>query len=170
MTIARSMLPEFDTEMANSRKVLERVPEADWKWRPHAKSWTLGELASHVVNLLEWTGPTLAESAVDIAPVGGEPWKASEYSSPAELLAAFDANVAAARAAIDATADEAMGEPWSLLAAGETLFTMPRGAVLRSFIFNHSIHHRAQLGVYLRLRDVPVPGVYGPSADETEMG
>ena len=164
--IATSLLPEFDLEMANTRKVLERVPEADFAWRPHAKSFSMGELAGHVASIPGWMTSTLVDDAFDVSP-GGVPASFPKAATVKEAVAMFDEGVPAARAALEAASDAAFLESWSLLASGEPLFTMPRVAVVRSFVMNHLIHHRAQLCVYLRLKDVPVPALYGPSADES---
>lgn len=164
--IAASLLPEFDLEMANTRKVLERVPEADFAWKPHAKSFSMGELAGHVASIPGWMTATLVDDAFDVSP-GGVPASFPKAASAKEAVAMFDEGVPAARAALEAASDAAFLESWSLLASGEPLFTMPRVAVVRSFVMNHLIHHRAQLCVYLRLKEVSVPALYGPSADES---
>jgi uncharacterized damage-inducible protein DinB len=129
----------------------------------------MGGLATHLANLPSWAVLTLSQDSFDMAPPGGEPWKNPLASSRQELLEMFDKNIADARAAIAGASDERMFSPWSLLSGGNTLMTLPKIAVLRSFVMNHIIHHRAQLGVYLRLNDVPVPSIYGPSADEGAM-
>lgn len=169
MAISESLLPEFDQEMANTRKTLERVPENKFDWKPHEKSFAMGGLATHLANLPSWAVLTLNQDEFDMAPPGGEPFKNPLASSRQELLEMFDKNIADARAAIAGASDERMFSPWSLLSGGNTLMTLPKIAVLRSFVMNHIIHHRAQLGVYLRLNDVPVPSIYGPSADEGAM-
>jgi uncharacterized damage-inducible protein DinB len=166
MSISKSILPEFDHEMANTRKTLERVPDDKFSWKPHEKSMTLGGLATHLANIPSWTKNTFAADELDIAPPGAPPYKLEEAKSTAELLEAFDKHVASARAALEAATDENWQGKWSLLMTGKPIFTLPRTAVMRGFILSHSIHHRAQLGVYLRLLDVPVPSIYGPSADE----
>lgn len=166
MKISDSLLPEFDQEMANTRKTLERVPDGKSGWKPHTKSMSMGELTSHLANIAVWTVSAVEQDALDIAPVGQPPYQTPKAESTKHLLEMFDANVAAARAAIGKTADDAWMRPWSLQAGGKAIFTMPKIAVYRSMIMNHSIHHRAQVGVYLRLNDVPVPGMYGPSADD----
>ncbi len=166
MKISESLLPEFDQEMANTRKVLERVPAAKFSWKPHPKSSEFGALAAHVANMADWAGLTLQTDSFDYAPPGAPPYETPKYSSTEDLLAAFDKSVAQARAALVAAEDSKMLAPWSLMAGGKTMMTIPRVAVIRSFVMNHTIHHRAQLGVYLRLNDIPVPGLYGPSADE----
>lgn len=169
MSLAQSMLPEFDQEMANTRKVLERVPDGKFTWKPHAKSWDLGGLATHVATLPHWTTITLNQDKLDVAPPGGPPAKNPPATSRAELLSRFDEVSREARASLAAAADGTMTAPWTLLAGGNEVFTMPRAAVLRSFVMNHLIHHRAQLGMYLRLNDVPLPSLYGPTADEPGM-
>jgi uncharacterized damage-inducible protein DinB len=169
MALADALLPEFDHEMANTRKTLERVPEDRFDYKPHEKSWAMGGLATHVANLARWPLYVLGRDSLDIAPPGEGPLKVPPAASSAELLETFDANVAASREAIAGASDEHMLSPWSLLKGGNTVLTMPRAAVLRSFVMNHLIHHRAQLGVYLRLNDLPVPSIYGPSADEGSL-
>jgi uncharacterized damage-inducible protein DinB len=166
MPIAASLLPEFDNEMANTRRALERVPFDKFDWKPHPKSPTLGWLAGHVANIASWTVITLTQDGLDINPPGQKPPSANPPKSREELLAAFDKNRAAARAALETAADATFMQPWSLLSGGKTVMTLPKVAVLRGFVMNHMIHHRAQLGVYLRMNDVPVPALYGPSADE----
>src|SRR3954471_3052921 len=166
MSFTKMILPEFENEMANTRKTLERVPDDKFSWKPHEKSMTLGGLATHLANIPSWTKETFARNELDVAPPGGPEYRLEEKKSTAELLAAFDENVATARAALEAASDEGWQEKWSLLMGGKTIFTLPRTAVMRGFVMNHLIHHRAQLGVYLRLLDVPVPSIYGPSADE----
>ena len=166
MKISESMLPEFDQEMANTRKVLERVPAAKFSWKPHAKSFEFGALAAHVANMPDWAGLTMQTESFDYAPPGAPPYETPKFASIDELLAAFDKSVAQGRAAIAAADDSAFFAPWTLMAGGKTVMTMPRIAVIRTFVLNHTIHHRAQLSVYLRLNDIPVPALYGPTADE----
>jgi uncharacterized damage-inducible protein DinB len=166
MSLSQILLPEFDHEMANTRKTLERVPDEKFSWKPHEKSMTLGGLATHLANIPNWTKNTFDVDELDVAPPGAPPYRLEEAKSTAELLEAFDKNVTEARAALEAATDEKWQGKWSLLMTGKTIFTLPRPAVFRGFIMSHSIHHRAQLGVYLRLLDVPVPSIYGPSADE----
>ena len=169
MTIKDALLPEFDQEMASTRKTLERVPEDKFTWKPHPKSFSMIALSTHIVNMTGWTIDTMKKESFDVSPPGAPPYKEEPATSRKDLLEKFDKNVAGARAAIAGATDEAFLKPWSLLAAGKTLFTMPRVACIRSFVMNHIIHHRAQLGVYLRLNDIPVPSIYGPSADEGNM-
>ncbi len=166
MTIGQMMLGEFDQEMQNTRKTLERCPDDKWNWKPHEKSGTVGWLASHIATMPGWTGVTLNTEQFDYAPVGGPAYEPPKIENRKELLAEFDKNVAEARAALATSSDAEMMKPWTLLAGGNTIFTMPRVACLRGMIFNHVIHHRAQLTVYYRLLGIPVPALYGPSADE----
>ena len=166
MSLGESLLPEFDQEMKNTRKCLARIPEDKLGWKPHEKSWAMGGLATHLANLPNWSGLIVNRESFDAAPPGAPPPKATPAHSVAEILEAFDKNVAAARAAIAGASDECLLKTWSLLSGGNAVFKMPRIAVLRTFVMNHLIHHRAQLGVYLRLNDVAVPSIYGPSADE----
>ena len=167
MSIARSLLPEFDNEMANTRKTLERVPDGKFDWKPHQKSTAMGGLATHLSNIPTWAVYAIEQDSLDLAP-GGKPLPPmSPAQSQQELLSTFDANIQRARAAIAGASDEELMKPWSLQRAGNTLLTVPKVAVLRNFVLNHIIHHRAQLGVYLRLNDIPVPSIYGPSADES---
>jgi uncharacterized damage-inducible protein DinB len=157
-----ALLPEFDHEMTTTRKVLERVPEDKFRWKPHPKAFSLGELATHVTNLPTWGTETLTKSELDLT--GGP--RLDAFPSKSELLAAFDRNVGATRAALSDKTDAELLAIWSLKRSGKTIFSMPKTAVLRSFVLSHLIHHRGQLCLYLRLLDVAVPSVYGPSADE----
>jgi uncharacterized damage-inducible protein DinB len=167
MPVANALLPEFDHEMGTTRKTLERVPDDKFDWKPHLKSMALGGLATHLSNIPTWANHAIGQDSLDLAPEG-KPMPPMEMAkSRAELLATFDQNIARAREAIAEATDEELFKPWSLLNNGNTILTLPKIAVLRSFVMNHMIHHRAQLGVYLRLNDIPVPSVYGPSADES---
>lgn len=168
MAMNEALLAEFDMEIAGARKTLERVPFAKADWRPHPKSWPLVSLATHVARLPGWAKETLTQDALDMAAGNPEEWS-KVAASHAELMALFEKNVAAGRAALAATTDATFFLPWSLKSGDTVHFTMPRVAVLRSFVLSHLIHHRAQLGVYLRMLDVPVPALYGPSADEQNM-
>jgi uncharacterized damage-inducible protein DinB len=165
MSIVETLLPEFDHEMANTRRLLELVPAAEAAWRPHPKSSSLGDLAAHLVRLPLWGRFVLQQPELDL----GSPANASIAQAPfttlAELLDQFDRYVREARTALVALSDTAMGATWTLKNRGTTVFSMPRAAVLRGFILSHMIHHRGQLSVYLRLRDVPLPSLYGPTAD-----
>lgn len=165
MTIAGSLLPEFDREMAVTRQLLERVPEGKAGWKPHQKSFSLGDLSLHLATLPTWALSTLEQTEFDINPPGGSGFTPPKYESVAATLKAFDENAKATRAAIAGASDGEMMVSWTFKNAGQTVFSMPRVAVLRSFVMNHLIHHRGQLSVYLRLQDVPLPPIYGPTAD-----
>ena len=166
MAISASLLPEFDHEMATSRIVIERVPEDKFAFKPHEKSMTAGRLASHIAEMPNWATVGITQDSLDLA--GG--YTPFEAKSRAELLAAFDKAVGGARAAIAGASDETLMKNWSLKSGDKTLMTMPKIAVVRTFVMNHVIHHRGQLSVYLREMNVPVPSIYGPSADEGSMG
>ncbi len=166
MALSESLLPEFDHEMANTRKTLERVPYDKFDWKPHQKSMAMGGLATHLSNIPTWAVYTISQDSLDLAPEGKPLPTAELAKSEAGLLESFDTNVAKARAAIAGASDAELFKPWTLLHGGKQILTLPKIAVLRSFVMNHQIHHRAQLGVYLRLNDIPVPSIYGPSADE----
>ncbi len=155
-----ALIPEFDQEMAITRRVLERVPTDQGTWKPHPKSFSLGHLAQLVSWMPGWIGTTLRDPVLDLGRAGSYSYETTE-----SLLAGFDRNVAAARTALEETPAGAWAETWSLTHASQTLWSAPRTVVVRNHL-NHLIHHRAQLTVYLRLLDVPVPATYGPSADE----
>ena len=162
MPISQMLLPEFDHEMANTRKLLERVPDGNFDYKPHEKSMTLGRLAGHVAEVPSYATATIRMDKLELT--GSE--KPFHPTSKKELLESFDKYVAEARQAISTASDEDLGKIWSLRFGGKDVFSMPRVAVLRSMVMNHLIHHRAQLQVYLRLNNVEIPGMYGPSADE----
>jgi uncharacterized damage-inducible protein DinB len=167
MAIRDMLLPEFDEEMANTRKMLERAPEDRFDYQPHPKSWKLNRLAGHIADLPMWAVHTMQLDLLEMEPGQYQPF---EPTSRKELLDQFDKYVAEARAAIAAASDEQLNKIWNMKWQGKTVITMPRISVLRSVVLNHLIHHRAQLGVYLRLIDVAVPGMYGASADEMPFG
>ena len=167
MAISEAFLPEFDQEMATTRRVLERIPDDRLDWKAHEKSMTLRQIGSHLANLPTWAVLGLKQDSFDTAPPGEEPAKTPEAESVAQLLSIFDANVTAAREAIEGTGDATYHETWALKSGGETLLSFPKIGVVRSFVLNHIVHHRGQVSVYLRLLDVPVPSIYGPSADES---
>ena len=165
MSIAEALLPEFDREMGLTRRVLERVPDGQFAWKPHEKSMTLGRLAEHLAELPQWLGVSITASGIDMSTP-----RPPEYTPPdtrAKVLAMFDKHVAQARSALNGRTDAELMAPWTLKNQGKEVFTMPKAAVLRGFAMNHMIHHRGQMMVYLRLQNVPVPSVYGPSADES---
>jgi uncharacterized damage-inducible protein DinB len=163
MAISEMLLPEFDQEMATTRKLLERFPDGKSDWQPHPKSMTVGRLAGHVAELTGWTVTTLTQESLTLDRSKYEPFVAS---SAQQLLEQFDKNVVDARRAIEKAADADWMKQWSLIVEGQTVFSMPRIAVLRAMVISHIIHHRGQLSVYFRLNDIPVPSIYGPSADE----
>src|SRR5262249_4979634 len=158
MSYAETTLPEFDQEMANTRKVLERIPDDKFDWQPHPKSHTIGWNANHLADLPKWLETVLTTPSLDIAPKGGEPYTSPKLNKRQEILDLFDRNVAAARKALTEAKDADVSVPWTLEMAGDPIFTMPRSAVVRSMVLNHVIHHRAHILVYLRLNDIPVPG------------
>ena len=165
MAIKDALLPEYDHELATTRRLLERVPEAEFGWKPHPKSMTLGQLAGHVANMPFWCSATMDASSYDLetkAPQAGVEPPASRDL----MLQTFDKRTAAARTSLAKATDGEMMEMWSLKSGGHILFSMPRVSAVRSFVLNHLIHHRGQLTVYLRLRNVPLPPIYGPTADE----
>ena len=166
MTIAETILPEFEMEMAGTRKVLERVPDEKLDWKAHPKSNSIGWVACHLAEIAGWVEGTLTQDSWDINPVGGEPYQSPQLNSRQEILDLFDANVAAAKTRLAATSDAEFAESWSLLSGGEALITMPKLGVIRTWVLNHAIHHRGHLCVYLRLNDISVPALYGPSGDE----
>ena len=168
MAIGSSMLMEFDEEMKNTRKVLERVDDKQWDWKPHVKSGSVGWLATHIATMVDWIPFTLKTEELDYAPVGGPPYTPPKIENRQQLLAELDKNVGEARKALANATDVEMTKDWTLLAGGHKIFTMPRVACIRTMVLNHIIHHRAQLTVYYRLLGISVPGLYGPSADETE--
>lgn len=167
MTLSQSMLPEFDQEMEATRRVLERVPDDRFDWKPHERSMTLGALAVHLAYLPGWAVETLERDEMDLDVDGGE---RPELSTSEEVLARFDESAGSARAAIEGASDERWFSTWTLRNEGTELFSAPKVGVLRSFVLNHIIHHRGQLTVFLRLLDVPVPQTYGPTADEPDFG
>ncbi len=166
MSIAERFLPEFDREMASTRRVLERVPAGHLEWQPHEKSMTLGRLATHVAEIPGWAVMALTRDSVDLAPAEGAAVTPRTGASREEILSIFEEAVTTGREAIASADDDAFMASWSLLRGGETVFTAPKSSVLRQFVLNHGIHHRGQLTVFLRLLDAPVPGTYGPSADD----
>lgn len=169
MAIKEALLPEWDQEMSSMRKVLERVPDDKFGYQPHAKSMSLGRLASHLAELPQWGVSILGADEFDIAPPGAPEYKATTLTSRAELLAAFDQNAKAAREKLSSMDDATYMSQWTFKKGGQTMFVLPKVAVVRSFLMNHMIHHRGQASVYLRMIDVPVPSIYGPSADESGM-
>lgn len=156
-------LPEFDHEFAETRRALELIPEDRFDWKPHEKSFSLHGLAAHLAEVPQWVGPTLNMDTFDL----DEPYERVVPETKEAILAHFDEGCKAARKIIEDTKADTLMETWRMLKGGKVELEMPKVAVLRSFIFSHNVHHRAQLGVYLRLLGIAVPGHYGPSADET---
>ena len=162
MTISEMLLPEFDQEMASTHSMLDRVPEDKFGWKPHDKSMTMGRLASHVAEMPNWAVFTIKQDNLEMTP-GQKPFIAATKT---ELMDALAKNTAAAREAIAGANDTEMSKSWSLIYGGHPVLTMPKASVLRTVVMNHIIHHRAQLSVYLRLNNIAVPGMYGPTADD----
>jgi uncharacterized damage-inducible protein DinB len=165
MPISAALLPEFEHEMANTRKTIERIPDDKFDWQPHARSTKLGALGTHLAGLAGFAKRALETESLDVMP-GGVSIRQPTCSTRAEILELFDKNVAEGKAAIAAATDEQWMVTWTLSANGRVMFQLPRVTVVRASVLNHSIHHRGQLSVYLRLLDIPVPALYGPSADE----
>jgi uncharacterized damage-inducible protein DinB len=163
------LLPEFDMEMDNTRRTLERVPDDKLSWKPHEKSGTLGWMATHIASIPNWAKMTMENDSLDLSPAGGSKFTPPKADNRKELLELFDKNRAEARAALAAGDDAAFAKPWALLMSGKELFREPKSSVLRRMVFNHLIHHRGQLTMYFRQLDVPVPALYGPSADEQKF-
>lgn len=164
MALIDALLPEFDREMGQTRKLLERVPDGQFDWRPHPTSVTLGRLAEHLTEMPLWASTTMTQGSLEMTterPPG--------YQRPATrdaVLAMFDANLKAGRSNLSGKTDAEFLAPWTLTAAGKEVFTMPKVAVMRNFVLNHMVHHRGQLSVYLRMLGVKIPSIYGPSGDE----
>lgn len=160
MSMSEVLLPELDQEMATTRRVIERVPGEKGEWKPHPKSFALGHLAQLVSAMPGWITSALRDDSLDLARGGKYTFEKTET-----LLKEFDRNVAEARKAIGEAKDSVYAQPWSLKMGDRVIFTLPKGAVVRQNI-SHLVHHRGQLTVYLRLLDVPIPSIYGPTADE----
>jgi|SRR5271154_4961222 len=166
-TIAESLLPEFDTEYGNTRKFLALVPDDKLTWKPHEKSMELGRLAWHLSDFPSWCTDTLTKDVLVFGDEdGAKMMGAWQGKTREQILARFDADLATARAAVASVSDEAMAVNWKMEWNGQPIIDEPRGDVYRKWVVNHMVHHRAQLGLYLRLLDIPIPGCYGPSADE----
>ena len=164
MNFKETMLPEFDQEMKTTRRMLERVPTDKGQWKPHEKSFSIGHLAQLLSWMPGWITNTLTTDFLDI---GGSP--GYSYEKTESLLEIFDRNVKEARAAIAAVQESDLEKPWSLKMGDRILMTLPRGVVARQHV-SHLVHHRGQMSVYLRLLDIPVPSIYGPTADERWEG
>ena len=162
MAINEELTGELKEEAATTRKVLERIPAKTFHWKPHEKSMSMHRLAAHVADMFGWYAPTLEQDELDFA--GG--YEEPKPANTEELVALFDKNVATAMESLQKTEDAAFMKDWTLRNGEQVYFTMPKAGVIRSFVMNHIVHHRGQLSVYLRLNDIPVPALYGPSADE----
>jgi uncharacterized damage-inducible protein DinB len=168
MNLREIFLPEFDQEMANTRRMLERVPENNLDFHPHAKSWPMSTLVAFIADLARWGELVLTQDSLDVAPPGRPPYSRLIMTSSQQILAVFDDAVKGAHAALSGLSDEDLTRPWSLQRSGQTLVTAPRYRILQTMILDHMIHHRAQLGVYFRLLNMPVPAIYGRTADEQQ--
>lgn len=166
MGMNQAIIGELQHESAVTRTVLERVPTDKFEYKPHEKSFSFVQLASHIAEAYQWFNSTLSETELDFSKIDYEPYKAS---STEELLETFDKNVEMAIGLLENTSDEDLMINWTMRDGENVFFSMPRIQVVRSFILNHIVHHRGQLSVYLRLNDIPVPSIYGPSADEGQM-
>ncbi len=166
MTLGQMLAAELQHEAVSTRKMLERLPSEKLAWQPHEKSMTLDRLAGHIVEMLGWTGVTIANDELDFSTMDFTP---KVYTDSADLVADFDKNIAEALEVLNNTSNETFGENWTMRNGEQVYFTMPKAAVIRGFVLSHIIHHRGQLSVYLRLLDIPVPSIYGPSADEEGM-
>jgi uncharacterized damage-inducible protein DinB len=170
MPISELLLPEYDSEITITRKVLERVPDDKAEWKPHPKAFMMAHLAQLVAMLPDWVVKTLEQTELDLAPKDKPRGAGYTVEKTATLLAMFDKNAKAGRAALAKASDADFQVPWTLKAGGNAVLTQPRYMILRQMVLNHLVHHRAQLGVYLRLVDQKVPQMYGPTADERWPG
>lgn len=165
-SIASTLIAEMEQEAKVARTVLERVPADKFDWKPHEKSMTFGKLAVHVAEMFGWTPATLQQPELDFSKMDYKPF---EPKTTNELVEYLDKTVGEAIETLKNTSDEVFAEDWTMRNGEQVYFTMPKAVVMRSFVMNHIIHHRGQLSVYLRLNDIPVPSIYGPSADEGQM-
>jgi uncharacterized damage-inducible protein DinB len=166
MSLGQILMAELKHEAISTRKMLERIPADKLGWKPHEKSMTLEQLAGHIVNMFSWTSVTLKQDELDFAK---SDYKPRSYTQASELVADFDKNIEDAFETLSNISDRQMAEAWTLRNGEKIHFTMPKKATMRFFVINHIIHHRGQLSVYLRLLDVALPSVYGPTADEQTM-
>lgn len=165
--IANALCSEYQREAATTRTTLERIPEERFDWKPHERSWSFRQLGSHIANLSMWMIGVLEEDEIDVADSNVEPYEAT---SVADLVDYHRRFIAEGLTKLKEQTDESLAAAWTLRSGDHVIVEMPRAVALRSFIFNHLVHHRGQLTVYLRLCDVPVPSIYGPSADEGSLG
>lgn len=166
MSLGKTLAEELSWEAVSTRKLLERVPADKKDWKPHPKSMSFGQLAAHVAEVPSWIAPTLATTEMDFNPPSGKKWEGLKFESTAQILAAFDKGVAEAKAALEKATDADLDVIWTMKDAGKTVMGMPRAQCLRSMVLSHLYHHRGQLTVYARINGIPLPAVYGPSADE----
>lgn len=163
MPIIDAMRMEFERECVGTKKLLERVPQEHWDFQPHPKSMTLGRLASHIAEIPQWTEATLLQDSLEFSTGGYQPFDAGNVEA---LMAKYEEASSEAIKLMQGVSDEDMMKSWTMSMDGKDVFSAPKVGVLRAFIISHIIHHRGQLGVYYRLKDVPLPSIYGPSADE----
>ncbi len=161
--MSNAMVQEFTHEAATTRKLLDRLPEDKMSWQPHEKSMTLGRLAGHLAEIAEWGGTIVNDDLFDMD--AGE-YKPKEFATKKEVLECFDASVEEFKKTLSGKSDEHLMKTWKMKAGGEVMLEMPKVACLRSFVLSHAVHHRGQFSVYLRENNVPIPSIYGPSADE----
>lgn len=164
MPVRDSLLPEFDHEMAVTRRLLERLPEPVFAWKPHEKSFHLGGLATHLAQIPHWGRAILDRESYDLSEAGAT--RAAEQTTVKGVLEVFDRHVDELRKRLLDKTDAELMAPWALMRGSQLVMSLPRLAALRSFVLHHVIHHRGQLTVYLRLQDVPLPPIYGSTADE----
>jgi len=163
MPTTRELMEELKREAGVTRKVLERIPPDRFDWRPHEKSWAFGQLGSHITSLYYWLTEVLSTTGVDLEGDRSESFEAADVG---QLLERFDSLVEKSSSVLEQQSEESFSDIWTLRSGEHVIFELPRSAALRFFVFNHLVHHRGQLTMYLRLCDVPLPAVYGPSADE----
>ncbi|TDL32875.1 DinB family protein [Jeotgalibacillus sp. S-D1] len=161
--VKKLIVGDASHELSTTRRILERLPEDQMLWKPHEKSMTLGGLATHLVNLLNWQVAILQYPEFDLSTV---PLRREPLEKRADVLEEFDINVSKLEKLLTECEEKALGEEWILRHGDRIILREPRATAFRTFGLSHMVHHRAQLGVYLRLLDIPVPGIYGPSADE----
>ncbi len=164
MPLIDALLPEFDREMGLTRRALDRLPDAQFDWKPHPTSLSLGHLAEHLTEMPRWTTMTMTQSGLETSLQ-----RPPDYVPPstrAQVLSQFDKDLREARGHLAGKTDGELNALWTLKAGGKEVFTMPKIAVMRNFVLNHMIHHRGQLLVYLRMLGIPIPSIYGPSGDE----
>ena len=168
MSMMQGLMAEFDHEASTTRKLLELIPDAKLSWKPHDKSFTLAQLSGHLATIPEWGQAILADDHFDLVK-GAEAGQPPPPATTAEVLQRFDSSIAQFRSTAEGVDEKGLMAPWQLRKGDEVLMEMPRVACARSFIMNHIVHHRGQLTVYLRMLDVPLPSVYGPTADNPDF-